>query len=78
MDVEVFQHPVIILAGEWSERVQVLAAQDVDQEPGGLIEIGHGEPDVIESPQTRQTVLRHRSPPSDRPSIASVMDPETD
>jgi hypothetical protein len=46
MDVEVPGHPVIVV-NVGTERVHVLAAENVDQELPSLFEIGHGYPDVI-------------------------------
>ena len=56
VDVEVGGHPVVALVrvGERAEGVEVLAAEDVDQEAVGLVEVGHGEADVVEASQPGQ------------------------
>ena len=46
IDGQVLGHPVAF-AGEGAQPVHVLAAQDVDEEGVRLIEVGHGEPDVV-------------------------------
>ena len=51
--VQVFAHPVVIGVRERPERVQVLAAQDVDQEAARLVQIGHGEAQMIDAAQSR-------------------------
>jgi hypothetical protein len=52
--VEVLRHPVAVVVTERAERVEVLAAEDVDEEALGLVEVRHGEAHVVEAAQSRQ------------------------
>ena len=56
VDVEVLAHPVGVVVPERAEAVHVLAAEDVDEEGTGLLEVGHGEADVVDPGQTGQGV----------------------
>jgi hypothetical protein len=51
--VEVLRHPVAVVA-ERSERIEVVAAEHVDEEGRGLVEVGNGEPHVVETAQPGQ------------------------
>ena len=47
--VEVRRHPVVVGVGERAEGVQVGAAEHLDQEAMRVVEVGHGEADVVEA-----------------------------
>ena len=58
---EVHGHPVVVrLLG--AQRVDRLGAEHVDEEALGLVEIGHGEADVVGAAHSGDS-LRHARPP---------------
>jgi hypothetical protein len=55
MDVEMGFHPVSV-GPERSELIEGLAADDLDEETDGFVEIGNGEADMIGAAQARKAV----------------------
>ena len=55
MDVQVGRHPVAVVIAERPEGVEVLATDHLDQPAVGLVEVGHGEADVVEPAQSGQS-----------------------
>lgn len=64
VDAEVVAHPGAV-GTERAERVDVLAADHLDEEPGRLFEVGNGEADVLDAYQPGKSPL----------SITCGMDP---
>ncbi|MCX4597726.1 hypothetical protein OG819_51755 [Streptomyces sp. NBC_01549] len=54
-------HPVV-LGLDGTEDVAALGAQNVDEEPGRGVEIGHGGSWTVTTAQTRQSTSRHLTP----------------
>ena len=57
--VQVLGHPVAVVVHEGPEGVEVLAAHHVDQEPPRLLQVGHGEADVVDAGSTRAVPMCH-------------------
>lgn len=69
MDTELDRHPIVVVRPLGAERVDVHGAQDVDQEPLGLVEVGNREPDVVDPADSRNP---HAAPPV----IGSIIAPQ--
>ena len=49
--VEMFRHPVVVTL-EWAKVINQFAADDVSEEDRRFLYIGHGEANVVRTPQT--------------------------
>ncbi len=55
MDIEVLRHPVATGIGYGRKRINVPTSQDVDKEARRLLDIRHGESDVLDAAQSRHS-----------------------
>ena len=60
VDVEVLLHPIAFRVLEGAQVIERLAAQHVDEKINRLVQVGHGETDVVGAAQAGQTFITYR------------------